>query len=126
MAAYLLGLENPGMVTRDPLMGNLFENMIVLEALKARYNAGKDAGLYFFRDSNGMEIDLLQSAERKLYPMEIKAARTYNSDFAANIKKFRQLNDKTSGGSVIYSGENNQKIGEVQLLNFTATGSVVH
>lgn len=126
LAAYLLDLENPGMVTRDPLMGNLFENMVIVEALKARYNAGKDAGLYFFRDSNGLEIDLLQSANRKLYPMEIKAARTYNSDFAVNIRKFEKLNDKTAGGSVIYSGDNVQKIGDIQLLNFMDTASIVH
>ncbi|WP_176012154.1 ATP-binding protein [Victivallis sp. Marseille-Q1083] len=126
LAAYLLDLENPGMVTRDPLMGNLFENMVIVEALKARYNAGKDAGLYFFRDSNGLEIDLLQSANRKLYPMEIKAARTYNSDFAVNIRKFEKLNDKTAGGSVIYSGDNVQKIGDIQLLNFMDTAGIVH
>ena len=126
LAAYLLDLENPGMVARDPLMGNLFENMVVVEALKARYNAGKDVGLYFFRDSNGMEIDLLQSANRQLYPMEIKAARTYNSDFAVNIKKFGTLNDKTADGSIIYSGDNTQTIGDVQLLNFMDTASVIH
>ena len=126
LAAYLLDLENPGMVTRDPLMGNLFENMVIVEALKARYNAGKDAGLYFFRDSNGLEIDLLQSANRKLYPMEIKAARTYNSAFAVNIKKFERLNDKTAGGSVIYSGDNVQKIGNIQLLNFVDTADIIH
>ena len=126
LAAYLLDLENPGMVTRDPLMGNLFENMVIVEALKTRYNAGKDAGLYFFRDSNGLEIDLLQSANRKLYPMEIKAARTYNSDFAVNIKKFERLNDKTAGGSVIYSGDNVQKIGNIQLLNFVDTADIIH
>ena len=126
LAAYLLDLENPGMVTRDPLMGNLFENMVIVEALKARYNAGKDAGLYFFRDSNGLEIDLLQSANRKLYPMEIKAARTYNSDFAVNIKKFERLNDKTAGGSVIYSGDNVQKIGNIQLLIFVDTADIIH
>lgn len=126
LVAYLLDLENPGMVTRDPLMGNLFENMVIVEALKARYNAGKDAGLYFFRDSNGLEIDLLQSANRKLYPMEIKAARTYNSDFAVNIRKFERLNDKTAGGSVIYSGDNVQKIGNIQLLNFVDTADIIH
>lgn len=126
LAAYLLDLENPGMVARDPLMGNLFENMVVVEALKARYNTGKDAGLYFFRDSNGLEIDLLQSANRKLYPMEIKAARTYNSDFAVNIRKFEKLNDKTAGGCVIYSGDNAQKIGDIQLLNFVDTAGIVH
>ena len=125
LAAYLLELANPGMVTRDPLMGNLFENMVIVEALKARYNAGKDAGLYFFRDSNGMEIDLLQSSGRKLYPFEIKAARTYSSEFAKSIKIFRKLNDKTADGCVIYSGEQQQKVEDVDLLNFTTTAKQI-
>ena len=126
LAAYLLELENPGMVTRDPLMGNLFENMVVVEALKKRYNMGKDAGLYFFRDSHGMEIDLLQASARKLYPFEIKAARTYSSEFAKNIEKFRLLNDKTADGCVIYSGEQEQKVKEVELLNFVSTAKKIH
>ena len=109
------------MVTRDPLMGNLFENMVIVEALKKRYNMGKDAGLYFFRDSNGMEIDLLQASARKLYPFEIKAARTYSSDFAKNIEKFRLLNDKTAEGCVIYSGDQEQKVKEIGLVNFKKT-----
>lgn len=125
LAAYLLELENPGMVTRDPLLGGLFENMVVVEALKARYNAGKDAGLYFFRDSNGLEVDLLQQANRKLYPLEIKAARTYSGDFAKNIEKFRTLSPNTGAGTVIYSGDVRQGIGDNRLINFTDTASVI-
>ena len=126
LAAYLLELENPGMVARDPLMGNLFENMVIVEALKARYNAGRDAGLYFFRDSNGMEIDLLQSSGRKLYPFEIKAARTYSSEFAQNIRKFRKLNGKTADGCVIYSGKPEQKVEDIELVNFTSSAKKIH
>lgn len=125
LAAYLLDLESPEMVARDPLMGNLFENMVVVEALKARYNRGKEAGLYFFRDSNGMEIDLLQAAGRSLYPMEIKAARTYSSSFSGNIRKFAKLNDKTKDGCVIYSGTNTQKINDIQLILFAETANKI-
>lgn len=121
LASYLLSLESPEMAARDPLMGNLFENMVVVEALKARWNAGRDAGLYFFRDSNGFEIDLLLAAGRKLYPFEIKAARTWDRDFSRNIEKFGRLNDKTAGGCVIYAGETEQDIGSVSLVNFIST-----
>ena len=123
LAAYLLSLESPEMTARDPLMGNLFENMVVMEALKARWNAGKDAGLYFFRDSNGMQIDLLQAAGRKLYPFEIKAARTYNKNFARNIGKFKALNDKTADGCVIYAGTAEQTVDHIVLANFVSTAN---
>lgn len=59
----LLGIETEEQVLRDPLVGNLFENLVVLECLKARYKLGKDAALYFFRDSNGNEIDLLHAVQ---------------------------------------------------------------
>ncbi len=59
LLCYLLGIAKPKQVTRDPLIGQLFENMIVLEALKARYNHGQIPSLYFYRDSHGNEIDLL-------------------------------------------------------------------
>ncbi len=124
LAAYLLEIETPAMAARDPLLGGLFENMVVVEALKARYNAGKDAQLYFFRDSNGLEIDLLHSVARKLHPIEIKAGRTFTKDFTKNIDALRKLNDKTAAGTVIYAGEPEQKIGENALMNFRSTAKI--
>lgn len=105
LAAYLLGLASPEQVARDPLMGNLFENLVVIEALKARYNAGADANLYFFRENNGLEIDLLHERQRQLLPVEIKAARTWSPEFTQNLKKFRKLADNILPGAVIYAGE---------------------
>lgn len=125
LAAYLLELENPSMVARDPLLGGLFENMIVLEALKARYNQGKDANLYFFRDSNGMEVDLLLSANRMLYPMEVKAARTWSNDFSKALDLFRKLSPKAGAGTVIYAGDAGQGIGENQLINFADVSKAI-
>jgi hypothetical protein len=47
----------PQQVSRDPLMGNLFENMVVAEVLKARLNIGQMPNLYFYRDTKGNEVD---------------------------------------------------------------------
>jgi hypothetical protein len=76
LLAYLLDIEQAAQVTRDPLVGQLFENLVVLEVLKARYNQGKAANLYFFRDSHGNEIDLLHKSGNQLTSVEIKAAAT--------------------------------------------------
>ena len=60
LASYLLGIESPAnRRPGDPLIGNLFENMVVIEALKYRLNAGKEPELYFYRDNRGDEVDLL-------------------------------------------------------------------
>ena len=125
LATYLLGIKDVSQVARDPLFGGLFENMVVLEALKARYNAGKESELYFFRDSKGMEIDLLLNENRELLPMEIKAARSYNPDFIEAITKFRSLVPSSKPGAVIYSGDLTPTIKETRFVNFVDTSEVI-
>lgn len=79
---------------QDPLLGGLFENLVIIEALKARYNSGNESDLYFFRDQRGFEIDLLLNDNRRLFPFEIKAGKTYSSDYAANLNKFHERSEK--------------------------------
>ena len=99
--------------------------MVVVEALKARYNAGKEGELYFYRDSKGMEIDLLLNENRELLPMEIKAARSYNPDFSEAITKFRSLVPNAKPGAVIYSGDLMPTILDTRFVNFTATAGII-
>ena len=125
LAAYLLGIKDVSQVARDPLLGGLFENMVVLEALKSRYNAGRESELYFFRDTRGMEIDLLLNENRQLIPMEIKAARTWNKDFVSNIEKFRKVVPNALPGAVIYSGDLTPTVKDVKFVNFSETRKLI-
>ena len=59
LACYLLGIENEDQLKNHPLRGNLFENMVINEAMKNRFNQGKTANLYFYRDKSQKEVDLL-------------------------------------------------------------------
>lgn len=125
LAAYLLGIKDVSQVARDPLLGGLFENMVVLEALKSRYNTGKESELYFFRDTRGMEIDLLLNENRQLIPMEIKAARTWNKDFISDIEKFRKVVPNALPGAVIYAGDLTPTVKEVKFINFSETRKLI-
>lgn len=125
LAAYLLGIKDVSQVARDPLLGGLFENMVVLEALKSRYNAGQESELYFFRDTRGMEIDLLLNENRQLMPMEIKAARTWNKDFVSNIEKFRKVVPNALPGAVIYAGDLTPTVKDVKFVNFSETRKLI-
>ena len=124
LAAWLIGIKSADMVKRDPLVGNLFENMVIIEALKARLNAGLTPDMYFFRDQRGYEIDMLIAAERKLYPYEIKSARTWSSDFASNLKSFTERDAKIEKGTVIYAGDL-KRSGNPAAVNFVNTADVV-
>lgn len=104
LLAYLLGLETPSQVLRDPLLGSIFENLVVIEVLKQRYNSGYDANLYFFRDSNGNEIDLLCKTSNGLVGIEIKAASTWHGKFAKQLVRFAANNHPLNQSLVVYNG----------------------
>ncbi len=118
LAAWLLGIESPEQIMRDPLHGNLFENMIVVEALKYRHNKGKEPNLYFWRDNNGNEIDLLLERQRILYPIEIKSSRTWNKNFMKQIKHFQKEIPVAKNGTVIYAGEDLLDFGQQKAVPF--------
>lgn len=126
LATWMLGIETPEQVARDPLFGGLFENMVVMEALKSRFNAGEMPNLYFLRDSQGLEADLLfQKSHNELIPIEIKGGMTWNKDFCRNLLKLRKLSDKFVSGYVIYSGDLTPEIDGIRYLNFKNTASAV-
>ena len=124
LLCYLLGIEKPEQVMRNPAFGQLFENLVVAEALKTRYNQGKRPNLYFFRDNNRNEVDLVFDHARQLMPVEIKAAMTWNPDFLRGILHFQKSIPTAVKGAVIYSGELQPDLEAATVLNFKRTGEL--
>lgn len=125
LACYLLGINNAQQVSRDPLVGNLFENMVALEILKSEFNKGLEKSLYFFRDSKGFEIDLILASGRRITPVEIKSASTYNEDFAKNLKKMMAFAPNAENPAVVYSGNIEAESGGIKYINFKNCGKLV-
>jgi uncharacterized protein len=124
LVSYLLGIETPEQVSRDPLIGNLFENLVVLEAFKTRLNKGLDPNLYYFRDNNGNEVDLVYQRHQELIPVEIKAAMTYHEKLAKGIAFFQRTTQKATKGVVIYAGKMEFDQSHVAFVNFKETWKV--
>lgn len=124
LVSYLLGIETPEQMIRDPLLGNIFENFVVIEALKTRLNLGLEPNLYFFRNSNGLEIDLILLEQNKLKLFEIKSGKALNDEFCRNMKNFSAkynediVSDSTKG-TVIYSGETYESYKDFGFYNFS-------
>ena len=118
---YLLGIENPSQIERDPLYGSIFENLIITEALKARYNQGEAHNLYYYRTSKGNELDLIYKKGRELVPIEIKSSMTFHRDFIKGISFFNNLSKNTAKGFVIYSGELAYESENYNLINYVNT-----
>ena len=104
LAAYLLGIETPLQVTTHPLKGFLFENLVVVEALKHRFNQGKRSNLSFYRDSSGTEVDLLCSLADKFLAVEVKAGETVSSSFFSNLRKLRRYLPERIAGEILVHG----------------------
>lgn len=119
LAAWLLGIETPEQMSRDPLHGGLFENMVVMDALKSRLNAGREPSLYFWRDSKGHEADLVFERQRHLVPIEIKSSMTWHADFAKNIHWMQKHLPGINPGHIVYAGELNPKTAAYSVHSFT-------
>jgi uncharacterized protein len=125
LLCWLLGIETAAEVARDPLHGQIFENLVVAEAVKARLHNGQEPRLYFWQDSNRNEVDLLWENQRSLVPMEIKSSMTWNRDFSANIIKFQKGIADAVKGYVIYAGDLFPTDDSFQAVNFTKTSQCV-
>jgi predicted AAA+ superfamily ATPase len=110
LAAWLCGIETLSHVTAHPLRGSLFENMIIMDMLKHRYNRGKTGNFHFFRDSGGMEVDLLYPDGSRFLPVEIKSGQTLNESSFTNLAKIREwLPDYCDKGLLVYGGQETQE-----------------
>lgn len=119
LVAYLLGIETVDQMVRDPLRGYLFENLVVNELMKARFNQGLDPRLFFYQIAGRQEVDLLYQRGHQLLPIEIKSARTYNSSFLSGLHQFEKITpERCITPHLIYSGDEEISIQGVQLLNY--------
>jgi predicted AAA+ superfamily ATPase len=119
LAAYLLGISNEEQMQTHPLRGALFENLVIGEMLKDRYNNGKDNNFYFYRDKSQKEVDVVQWNGTYLNIYEIKSGMSYKSDYFKNIDYLKSiLKDRINRSSVIYDGEIENDYLERGIYNF--------
>jgi len=119
LACYLLGIETITQVSRDPLRGNLFENLVIAEILKHRFNQGKNSNLYFYRDKNKNEVDLLYQLGHEFASIEIKSSQTYNKSFSKSLSYIKELMPRQITESfLVYSGQMEGKINKISVTNY--------
>ena len=119
IASWLLDIESPSQMNIDKMRGHLFENMVICNVQKCFLNRGKQPTIYFYRDSNGNEVDLLIKNKEKYDLIEIKSSETFNTEFLKGIKSFeKEFPNLTGQKYVIYNGEDKGEINGVNILNY--------
>ena len=118
LAAFLLGIYSGAHVLRDPLRGNLYENLIIADVIKEAQNSGIRPEIYFYRDSNNNEVDLIVQEKGWLHPVEIKSSKTFSKTFLKGLNNFQELNlPRCKPGIVFYNGPHNQMINDMKIIN---------
>ena len=119
MACWLLGIRTAELLNVHPLRGALFETWVVGEFLKSRFNAGLPADLYFWRDNNGLEADLVFEVAGRLQPVEIKSGRTVTPDYVrAGQKAGRFAGDEALPPWLVYGGDDSYARSGIEVIGW--------
>lgn len=102
LVCYLVGWSSSQTAMNGAMSGGLFENFVVSEIIKSYYNAGHDTKhIYFYRDKDKKEIDLIIEKDNILYPIEIKKSAHPTLDMAKHFSVLSKISEKTVGQGCI-------------------------
>ena len=112
LLVHLLGMDMASQIEQFYQRGSLFENMVIVELMKNRWNADKRPPFYFWQDSNKVEVDLIEIDGLQTHLYEMKYSYTVKADFFKGIRSFRAVAPpaRQEGENVVfYAGEEEQK-----------------
>lgn len=126
LACWLLGIHDAPTLRLHPLRGALFETLVITECLKARYNQGLPAELYFWRDNKGLEADLVFESAGRLQTLEIKSGQTVTADYVrAGQRSARFAGDQALEPWLVYGGNEAYRRSGVRVVPWGQMHSVL-
>lgn len=119
LACSLLGIHSAAELSSHAMRGHLFENLIVTEAYKNCLNTMIDPSLYFYRDSNQNEVDLLRITSTGMKAFEVKSASTFTPHFERALRQLPTwVKPAITDRTIIYAGSEERVEGDIRLRNF--------
>lgn len=108
LACYLVGYLTADTLEKSAYNGAIFETYVVMEIIKSYTNNGKDPRnrIYYYRDNDKKEIDLLIKDENKIYPVEIKKSANPGNKSIKNFDVVNKFGLEVGNGIVICMMEN--------------------
>lgn len=108
LLCWLLGIQEPGQLATHPLRGSIFETFVVSEMVKTRLNSMENTEVFFWRDSNGNEVDVIADYGGRLMPVEIKSGKTLNRSFFTGLERWLALaGGQAFAPALVYGGDRN-------------------
>ena len=125
LASHLIGIEHAGQIGTHPLRGPLFENAVVAEVLKRRFNRGRRSNLSFFRDSRGLECDLLFENGNGMGSIEIRSGATVASDWFDSLRRVSKELPQIVKRAVVYGGAEPQSRRDGEVVPLTGLSAML-
>jgi len=104
LAAYLIGIDSSITLMKSVFKGRFFENYVFMEIIKSFNNNGKNPRLYYYRDNNQKEVDLVFVQDGTLNLIEIKCGNNFNSKDCISFNVFNKTNFQFGKRIIICSG----------------------
>ena len=117
LLCYLLGIRSVKNLELHSQRGAIFETYIISELYKSCFNAGIEPPMYYWRDSQGHEVDLLIEDGENLYPIEIKSGQTVSGSMMSGLDYWCKV-DGTDSGMLIYGGNDNCTRSGIQIRSW--------
>ena len=118
LAAWLLGLRDLNTISTHLHRPALFENLVVLEFFKANLHAGRSAELFYWRDNNGLEVDLLFEHQGTVQAVDIKSESSYLPEWRRSLRKWQGLAQAQLTPWLVYGGEHSYSQDGIELCSW--------
>ena len=119
LASHLLDIERAEQLITHSMRGSLFENLVIVEFLKHRFNSGRRANLYFYKDKT-KEIDLIYKDAENLSVIEIKSSDRVKDEYFNALEYFGKLfpREVSDRKYIVYSGDKTQSRSRAFIMNY--------
>ena len=101
LVAYLTKWSSSDTLMNGAMSGAILENFVVSEIVKSYQNCGREAFIYYYRDKDTKEVDLLIHQDGIIYPVEVKKSANPGKDSIRNFNALRSLGQPIGEGAVI-------------------------
>lgn len=116
LASSLLRISDSEMLKTHYLFGSLFENLVLAEIVKKQHHCGQRPSVYYWRESNGTEIDcIIEQGNNAIMAIEIKAGATFTKDYLKNLKNFSPK-DTLVNKKLVFNGDVSVNNTDIQLI----------
>ncbi len=117
LLCYLLKIRSCDQLHKSNFKGQIFETWVISEFIKNFYNRHREPDIFFWRDSNANEVDLLIELGGKMLPVGVKSSQTFNNNLIKELVFWRDLTGEPEHrGLLIYGGDKRIEFKDLTIL----------